>query len=386
MPANYGSNINSRQEVRSSLNAYFKGISKTPLLTGKQERELAIKLKQEREHLIKMTLELIKMLRKDSGFLAFLHKKRENEKDLEKFKANITKVREFSDFIGKNKEKILQALANNKQDVQKVIENLAKAKNAYNCYKKTIMEANLRLVVSFAKKYTGKGVSFPDLIQEGNIGLSRAIDKFDYKMGKRFSTYASWWIRQSLSRALTDQAKAIRLPVHIAHLIKKLTVISRKLEQELKRNPTPEEIAREVKLSPEKIKQTLGLSQNVVSFETPVGEEKDTPMREFIANHTVLPPVYKVALNMLKKDVKELLERVVKNPRELEVLRLRFGLESETYSLRQIGERYGVSRERIRQIEERTLRRLRLPAEEKGLREYLELLDHIRSKYEQTYV
>ncbi|MCD6575390.1 sigma-70 family RNA polymerase sigma factor, partial [Candidatus Aerophobetes bacterium] len=199
------------------------------------------------------------------------------------------------------------------------------------------------------------------------------------------STYASWWIRQSLSRAITDQAKAIRIPVHIAHLIKKLTLISRKLEQKLKREPTPEEIAKEAKIPPEKIKKALGLSQDIVSFETPVGEEKDTPMIDFIANPTIPPPVYEVTLDMLKKDVRELLEKVVKDPRELKILKLRFGLEGPTYSLREIGKRYGVSRERIRQIEERALKRLRAPAEEKGLRGYLELLDFIRSQYKETY-
>jgi len=382
----YNQKSGSEEKISSSLSEYFKGISKTPLLSKEEERELAIKLKKGRERFIKLALNLIQIIRKDSNFLTFLHKEGRNEKSLEEVKDNIVKAGEFSDFMVKNKEKILQILKDNKQEVGAIIEDMEKAKNAYSQYKKRMMEANLRLVVSFARKYTGKGVSFPDLIQEGNIGLSQAIDKFDYKIGKRFSTYASWWIRQALSRAITDQAKAIRLPVHIAHLIKKLTVISRKLEQRLKREPTPEEIAEEAKIPPEKIKQALGLSQEVISFETPVGEEKDTPMIDFIANSTIPPPVYEVTLDMLKKDVRELLEKVVKDPRELEILKLRFGLEGGSYSLREIGKKFGVSRERIRQLEERALRRLRAPAEEKGLRGYLELLDFIRSQHKETYI
>lgn len=382
----YNQKSGSEEKISSSLSEYFKGISKTPLLSKEEERELAIKLKKGRERFIKLALNLIQIVRKDSNFLTFLHKEGRNEKSLEEVKDNIVKAGEFSDFMVKNKEKILQILKDNKQEVGAIIEDMEKAKNAYSQYKKRMMEANLRLVVSFARKYTGKGVSFPDLIQEGNIGLSQAIDKFDYKIGKRFSTYASWWIRQALSRAITDQAKAIRLPVHIAHLIKKLTVISRKLEQRLKREPTPEEIAEEAKIPPEKIKQALGLSQEVISFETPVGEEKDTPMIDFIANSTIPPPVYEVTLDMLKKDVRELLEKVVKDPRELEILKLRFGLEGGSYSLREIGKKFGVSRERIRQLEERALRRLRAPAEEKGLRGYLELLDFIRSQHKETYI
>lgn len=382
----YNQKSGSEEKISSSLSEYFKGISKTPLLSKEEERELAIKLKKGRERFIKLALNLIQIVRKDSNFLTFLHKEGRNEKSLEEVKDNIVKAGEFSDFMVKNKEKILQILKDNKQEVGAIIEDMEKAKNAYSQYKKRMMEANLRLVVSFARKYTGKGVSFPDLIQEGNIGLSQAIDKFDYKIGKRFSTYASWWIRQALSRAITDQAKAIRLPVHIAHLIKKLTVISRKLEQRLKREPTPEEIAEEAKIPPEKIKQALGLSQEVISFETPVGEEKDTPMIDFIANSTIPPPVYEVTLDMLKKDVRELLEKVVKDPRELEILKLRFGLEGGSYSLREIGKKFGVSRERIRQLEERALRRLRAPAEKKGLRGYLELLDFIRSQHKETYI
>lgn len=378
-------NKNAGQDI-SSLSGYFKGIGRTQLLSPEEEEELAAKLKKERECLIKLVLDLAKIIRKKSEFLSVLHEEGKNENDLKEIKKNnVNKAREFANFIQSRREKILQISEDKREDVEKIIDALGKAKSAYSQCKKKMMEANLRLVISFAKKYTGQGVSFPDLIQEGNIGLSRAIDKFDYETGKRFSTYGSWWIKQSLSRAVTDQGRTIRLPVHIAHLIKRLTAISKELEQKLKREPTPEEIARKAKLSPKKIRKTLRLSQNVISLDAPVGEEKDTPMVDFIANSTIPSPVYEVTLEMLRNDIRELLEGVVKDPRELEILKLRFGLGGWDYSLREIGRKYGVSRERIRQIEERALKRLRQPAEKEGLRGYLELLDHLRSQYEETY-
>lgn len=373
-----------KENIDSSVSSYLRNIGKTPLLSAEEERELAIKLKNKREEFIKLLMDIGEMIKGNSDALNFFLKEGKSEKDLEQARENIDKAREIADFMVKNKEKLKKFFLT--KDLEVIIDKMSSVRDIYEHYKKKVMEANLRLVVSFAKKYTGKGVSFSDLIQEGNIGLSRAVDKFDYEAGKRFSTYASWWIRQSISRAITDQAKAIRLPVHIAHLIKKLTTISKKLEQKLKREPTPEEIAEEANLSPEKIRQIMGLSQEVVSFETPVGEEKDIPMIDFIANSTIPPPVYELTLDMLKKEVRELLEKVVKDPRELEILKLRFGLEGTTLSLREIGKKYGVSRERIRQIQERALKRLRGPAEERGLRGYLALLDHLRSHLEEAYM
>jgi len=382
---NKGKNIK-KDLVSSSISKYLKEIGKTPLLTPDEEQRLAIKIKEGKEKLTYLVMRLIKVTQKYPKIAESFKMSGKDIEDLEYIKNNIDKVREIADFLEKKKEEIYRIFGSDQRKVKELFQQMEDVKAEYEWNRKKMMKANLRLVVNFAKKYIGRGVSFSDLIQEGNIGLSRAVDKFDYRIGRRFSTYASWWIRQSLSRAVTDQSRAIRLPIHIVHLLKKLTVISRELEQELEREPTPEEIAKRANISSERIKEILGLTQNTVSFETPVGEDKDTPMIDFIPNATFPPPVYELTLNMLKKEVRDLLEKIVTNPRELEILKLRFGLEKEGgYSLREIGKRYGVSRERIRQIQERALKRLRAPAEEKGLRSYLELLDHLRSQLKETY-
>ncbi len=373
--------------VSSSIERYLKEIGKTSLLTPDEERKLAIKIKKDKQKLIHLVVKLIKIAQKHPRIVELFEKEGKDIKDLEYIKDNIDKVREVSDFLEKKRKEICLIFNSNQRKAKELFQQMENVKAKYEWNRKEMMKANLRLVVSFAKKYIGRGVSFSDLIQEGNIGLSRAIDKFDHRRGKRFSTYGSWWIRQSLSRAITDQSRSIRLPVHIVHLLKKLTMISRELEQKFEREPTAEEIAKRANISPERVKEISGLTQNTVSLEMPVGEDKDTPMIDFVPNSTCPPPVYGLTIDMLKKEVRDLLEKTVTNQRELEILKLRFGLEERGgYSLREIGKKYKVSRERIRQIQERALKKLRASAEEKGLRSYLELLDSLRSQFEETYI
>jgi len=371
----------------STVEDYLEGIGKTPLLTREEEIELTKRIKEEREKLIKLFKEAIYIIKKDFELCKLFGETEKERIILDSPNKGLDELREVFDCWQQKKKRIDKIKSSqNKEKIQQILQKLEEVKNKYEADKKKMIEANLRLVVSFAKKYVERGVSLSDLIQEGNIGLSRAVDKFDYKCGRRFSTYASWWIRQALSRTIADQARTIRLPIHIVHLLRKLNRVSRQLEQELNREPTPEEIAERVKFSPQKIKETLGITQSTISFDKPVGEDKDTAMIDFIPNSTISSPAYRLTLEMLKKEVRGLLEKVVKDPRELEILKLRFGLEEKgDYSLREIGKRYGVSRERIRQIQERALNRLRAPAEKRGLRGYLELLDNLRASSQESY-
>lgn len=312
--------------IEDPVRMYLKEIGKVPLLNAEEEIELAQKM--------------------ENGAVA-----KEKIAILEKRLENLT-GEEANDL---------------KEEIQKLKIELDTGDEA----KKRLAEANLRLVVSIAKRYVGRGMLFLDLIQEGNLGLIKAVEKFDYRKGYKFSTYATWWIRQAITRAIADQARTIRIPVHMVETINKLIRVSRQLLQELGREPTPEEIAEEMSLPVERVREILKISQEPVSLETPIGEEEDSHLGDFIQDDNVPVPADAAAFTLLKEQLIEVLGTLTE--REQKVLRLRFGLDDgRARTLEEVGKEFNVTRERIRQIEAKALRKLRHPSRSRKLKDFLD--------------
>ena len=313
--------------IEDPVRMYLKEIGKVPLLSAEEEIELAKKMESSAE----MALEL---------------------PGLKEELANTKKKKDAA-------------------DIEKRIAQIEEALEEGEEAKKKLAEANLRLVVSIAKRYVGRGMLFLDLIQEGNLGLIKAVEKFDYTKGYKFSTYATWWIRQAITRAIADQARTIRIPVHMVETINKLIRVSRQLLQELGREPLPEEIAEEMELPVERVREILKISQEPVSLETPIGEEEDSHLGDFIQDDNVPVPADAAAFTLLKEQLVEVLGTLT--DREQKVLRLRFGLDDgRARTLEEVGGEFGVTRERIRQIEAKALRKLRHPSRSRKLKDYLD--------------
>ncbi len=339
---------------------YLKEIGKVPLLTAAQEVDLARRIEAgEFATALRESVE-------DEG--------RVEAKQLRRVTESVVAIRDhqvekFGKVEGIGRDRIAKSWKPKTRD--ELDDFLRRVERDGQLAKRKLIEANLRLVVSIAKRYVGRGMLFLDLIQEGNLGLIRAVEKFDYSKGYKFSTYATWWIRQAITRAIADQARTIRIPVHMVETINKLVRIQRQLLQDLGREPTPDEIGKQMGIGPEKVREILKVSQEPVSLETPIGEEEDSHLGDFIEDSDAVVPVDAASFILLQEQLESVLHTL--SEREKKVIQLRFGLlDGHPRTLEEVGREFGVTRERIRQIESKTLSKLRHPSRSQKLRDYLE--------------
>jgi RNA polymerase primary sigma factor len=340
---------------------YLKEIGKVPLLTAAQEVDLAMRIEAG-----EFATELMDLVFDEADKI--------DQRKLRRVLDSVNRIREhqiaeFAKVEGIGREQISRSWRPRSRDDLK--DFLHKVERDGQLAKKKLIEANLRLVVSIAKRYVGRGMLFLDLIQEGNLGLIRAVEKFDYSKGYKFSTYATWWIRQAITRAIADQARTIRIPVHMVETINKLVRIQRQLLQDLGREPLPEEIGRQMGIPAEKVREILKVSQEPVSLETPIGEEEDSHLGDFIEDSEAIVPIDAASFILLQEQLESVLHTL--SEREKKVIQLRFGLvDGHPRTLEEVGREFGVTRERIRQIESKTLSKLRHPSRSQKLRDYLE--------------
>jgi RNA polymerase primary sigma factor len=339
---------------------YLKEIGKVPLLTAAQEVDFAMRIEAG-----EFSTELVGLIEGNG---------RADQKRLRTVVESVVRIRrhqvdKFGRVEGIGRETIAKTYTPRTREA--LDDFLRKVERDGQLAKKKLIEANLRLVVSIAKRYVGRGMLFLDLIQEGNLGLIRAVEKFDYSKGYKFSTYATWWIRQAITRAIADQARTIRIPVHMVETINKLVRIQRQLLQDLGREPLPEEIGHQMGIPSEKVREILKVSQEPVSLETPIGEEEDSHLGDFIEDSEAVVPIDAASFILLQEQLESVLHTL--SEREKKVIQLRFGLvDGHPRTLEEVGREFGVTRERIRQIESKTLSKLRHPSRSQKLRDYLE--------------